>query len=91
MLPSRLVHLVGDTVVIECPVEGLELEPGYIIMWERMAAGFLPLGRVQFVCGNRTLVLKDAESTDVDTYSCIVLEPSGRTFRFDTLLTLFGE
>lgn len=87
--PARLTHLVGDTVVLECPVEGLDLEPGFTLSWERN--GDLPRDRVEFLCNNMTLVLRDADISDVDSYTCVVLEPSGRTFRFDTLLTLFSE
>ena len=77
-------------MVLECPVEGLDLEPGFTLSWERNAGSF-PRDRVEFLCDNRTLVLRDADISDVDSYICRVLEPSGRTFRFTTLLTLFSE
>ena len=86
----RRSAFVGDTVVLDCPVEGTELQPGFTVTWDR-ASGPLPRDRVRFICGNRSLVLIDAETPDVDTYSCTVLEPSGRTFQFDILLSLFGE
>lgn len=89
MAPMRS-ECVGDTVVLDCPVEGRELMPGFTVTWDR-ASGFLPRDRVRFICGNRSLVLIDTETPDVDIYSCTVLEPSGRTFQFEISLSLFGE
>lgn len=88
---SQLEHFAGDTVTFECPLRGLELEPGYQVVWGRVSAT-LPFDRVNFTCDNESLILVDARAPeDIGNYFCEVQEPSGRIFRFTVLLTIFGK
>ena len=87
-----LVHRAGETVIMECPVEDRMLEEGSLFHWERGDQIPIPLERANFTCDNRTLILRNAVSTDdIGRYICMVQEPSGRSFMFSFFLTIFGK
>lgn len=91
MVLMNLVHMAGDTAILECPLSGLDLEPGYVVTWQR-DVGELPSNRLNFTCDNETLVLRDVRSSeDIDAYTCRVTEPSGRIFEFTRFLQIFGK
>lgn len=87
-----LVHFVGDTVIMNCPVQDFEFEEGSMFTWFREDQLPLPLDRGNITCDNRTLILRRAVSTDdISRYICQVQEPSGRRFQFSIFLTVFGK
>ena len=87
----QLDLFAGDTALLECPVTGLPLEPGYQLTWGRRF-GMLPLDRINFTCDNQTLILRNTVAPDdIGQYFCQVREPSGRIFIFTISLVLFGN
>ena len=82
-------RLVGETVIIECPLSAAQLASGAELMWSRDIS-IMPEGRFNTTCAlGQTLIVRDLVAGDTSEYQCIV-GPAG-DFNLFFFLGVFGK